>query len=99
MILEGVPAIMDALEELAKVHSFLMGTPNYSPDIIVLTPMCLAAYIPFKFIYQQCIVFYAHPRIADQHFAERPGAGRMTRKGQFFSERSRISCLPCRSMV
>ncbi|KAJ7868452.1 hypothetical protein B0H13DRAFT_2281005 [Mycena leptocephala] len=36
IIFEGVPAIMDVLEELAKVHSFLM-----------------AAYIPFKVIYQQ----------------------------------------------
>lgn len=52
-MLEGVPAIMNALETLTEIHPFLKGTDFPFSMIHTALYVLPAAYFPFKLIYHQ----------------------------------------------
>jgi hypothetical protein len=93
-ILEGVPAIMSALETLTEIHPFLKGSFYHYFLIIQLMWALAAAYLPFKLIYHQYAILHAVESLTELGL-ERSSVGRTTINGPLSSRRSRMSCLFC----
>jgi hypothetical protein len=93
-ILEGVPAIMSALETLTEIHPFLKGSFYYYFPIIQLMWALAAAYLPFKLVYHQYAILHAVESLTELGL-ESSNVGRMTISGPPSSRRSRTSCSFC----